>query len=179
VGRLPEARAEIARAVQADPTSPIIQVVAGAAEMRSLNFDAALAQYQRALELDPSFDQARWLTIAALVLKGEPAKARKVLDEVRTKADADRLLETAWLDAVEGRRERALAVLRELDGRIQPDETAKVWLALGDRDRAMAQLERGCAERASGVLGVKTAPFLRPLQTHPRWPELMKCLHLD
>src|SRR5438105_6922451 len=56
VGRLPEGRAEIDRALQLDPTSLIINDSSGLLIYFGREYERALAQFRKTLELDPGFD---------------------------------------------------------------------------------------------------------------------------
>jgi Flp pilus assembly protein TadD len=81
-----------------------------------------------------------------------------------------------------GRRTDAAALLEDLRKRSGPlhsyaSEIAVVYAALGDRDQAMAWLERGAAERFNP--GVLLRPGLDPLREDARFIDLLRRVGLD
>lgn len=180
-GRFDEARAEIGRAIAADPTALIVNACAGNIELWAGRFDAALEKYARTLDLDPTFEMARMMTVTTLIEKGDARGAAGALAQLRASTDVLVLVFRAWSAAATGEREEALRILRELDRRreyVSPGELAQVWLALGEADRAMGLLERGCAERDASLISVGVEPVFAPARRHPRWPMLAKCMNL-
>jgi predicted negative regulator of RcsB-dependent stress response len=81
-----------------------------------------------------------------------------------------------------GRRSDAEAQLDDLQKRSSPlhsyaSEVAVIYTALGDRDQAMAWLERGAADRFNP--GVLLRPGLDPLRGDPRFTDLLRRVGLD
>ena len=70
-----------------------------------------------------------------------------------------------------------LAQLRDLEQRgtgVWPLGHAYIELALGNRQEAIAWLERGAAENDSAILNyIKTLPVLDPLRGDPRFERLV------
>ena len=90
-----------------------------------------------------------------------------------------------WLGyayGVTGRRPEALEILARLEKLsrehyVSPQDFAVVYLGLGDKDQAMAWLEKAYAERAFELLGFSGALFDR-LSDDPRFQDLRRRMRL-
>jgi tetratricopeptide (TPR) repeat protein len=83
----------------------------------------------------------------------------------------------ARIDALLGDREGAQALLRSLEsgkhGYVPPYELAKVYLGLGNQERALDLLERAVSERSHSIAFVRVDPQLDVLRAHPRFLRLL------
>jgi len=184
MGRVDEAKAEVARALQADPTALIINSVAANIQMFSGDYDGALERFRKTLEMDPGFDQARGGLIGVYLLKARYADAATELEKVRSWPAMGVLGARAQISAYAGRRTEALQLLRDLEEQsrhvyVPPSISAWVYVALGDADGAFAFFEKGCAEHDAGLLNIKVAPCTEPLRSDPRFKKLLNCMHLE
>jgi len=99
------------------------------------------------------------------------------------KAPADnynRLVNEAVILARTGRNDEVpsiVARLRQLYGDAASYQYAQVYAQSGDRDRAFAALDRAREIRDSGLLRVKTDPYVEPLRSDPRYRILLKKLN--
>jgi hypothetical protein len=89
----------------------------------------------------------------------------------------------AYAEARAGRRaeaEHTIAQLKEAEKThyVRPYYVACVWAALGDKDRAFAELERSFAEKDCYIPRMKIDPFLDPLRDDPRFNDLLKRINL-
>ena len=57
-------------------------------------------------------------------------------------------------------------------------ETALVWAALGDRDRAFALLEQAYREHANGLVWLRVDPRYESLRSDPRFTDLVRRIGL-
>jgi serine/threonine-protein kinase len=184
IGRLPEARAEIARALQLDPTSLIINDSSGLISYFGRDYERALAQFNKALELDPGFERA-YIDIAVVyAVQARYPEALAELDKIRVVPAVATQSSRAYVHALAGNRSEALRLLQDLEERsrreyVLPVSLAFVWAALGDRDRAFTLLKRACAERDSGLIWLKMDPSWDMLRSDPRFKELLACIHVD
>jgi tetratricopeptide (TPR) repeat protein len=74
------------RAIRLSPNDPWLQFFfaqRGAAEFLAGHFDAAIEWIQKSIQRNPDFPQAHRLLTSACALKGDLAKARAALDEVK------------------------------------------------------------------------------------------------
>jgi TolB-like protein/DNA-binding winged helix-turn-helix (wHTH) protein/Tfp pilus assembly protein PilF len=85
----------------------------------------------------------------------------------------------AALYAHAGRHDEARALLAELEARGSSEQLnvatlARVHVALGERDRAFALLERGVEQRQRDVLGIAIDPFFAALRDDARFASLVE-----
>ena len=61
---------------------------------------------------------------------------------------------------------------------VSPNEMARYYGLMGDRDHAFEWLERGYAERSSRMEYIKTEEYLEPFHSDPRYVDLVKRMGL-
>jgi tetratricopeptide (TPR) repeat protein len=184
-GRLTEARAELDRAVESDPTSLIISDTAAWVFIFSRDYQGALLRLKKTMEMDPSFEKVHGDIAWIYALQGMYQDALAQLDKMPLAPDTSILSSRAFILALSGQRTQALELLHQVEERsrreyVPPSWMAAVWMALGNKDQAFALLMRGCAERDSGLwAGVKMDPSYDTLRSDPRWKELLRCVNLE
>ena len=181
LGQFDRAIAEGKRAVELDPLSLIINADLAGAYFYARRYDEAIAQLRKTIEMDPRFYYAHWNLGQALQLKGQLSEAigeyRKAV-ELNDDPSVLALLGQAY--ARGGQREEAQKILARLSeeakSRYLPAYSfALMYLALGDKERAIDQMERAYRERASGdVFLIKTNPMLDDLRGNPRFEALVQ-----
>lgn len=184
-GHLQEARAEIRRALESDPTSPIIMSVDADIHVIERDFNGAIEQNKKALELDPTFARSRLLLSQTYAFQEKYAEALAELDNVRQWATPGVQATHAYILARAGRGKEAVAMLNELEQRshreyVNPVDLARVHVALRDRNNAFALLAKACAASDSHLLwGLIMEPLFDPLRSDPRFKILLRCMHLE
>ena len=177
VSEFDRAIAELRRAQQLDPLSLIINADLGVAFTTAQRYDEAITQLRKTIEMDPRFYYAHWNLGVALELKGE---LREALAEYKKAAELDDdpivlgLIAHAY--AKLGERDQALKLLAELQQvaahRYVPFSTfAGIYMALGEKDKAIDYLERAYRDRA--LSNIKVDPMLDPLRGDPRFEALV------
>ena len=86
--------------------------------------------------------------------------------------------------ALSGRRADALRFVSEMEerarrGYVSPAARGYIWLALGEKDKGYALLEKACAETDWRLREAKVNPLYGSLRSDPRFKALLKCIHLD
>jgi TolB-like protein/Tfp pilus assembly protein PilF len=186
MGRAQEAIDEIRRARELDPASGVISRNVGDRWVEARQFDRALQEYQKALEMDPqhpeTLSRLAWVHLAG----GEHEKAISQLEKARAVSGEEitpgNLSLLGYAYAVAGEREKAQDILRQLQElsqeRFVPSyDHGLVYLGLGDRNQALAYLEKGFEERSALVTWLKVDFLLDPLRDEPRFRDLL--LRLD
>ena len=182
--RYGDALVEMRKAQNLDPLSLVIN--ADLAELLSLahDEDAAIQQSRKTLELDPNFGLAHNHLGQAYLQKRMVTEAISELQKAVTLSGGAPtcVANLARAYAAADRRRDAEALLGDLRKRSSPlhsyaSEIAVVYAALGDRDQAMAWLERGASERFNP--GVLLRPGLDPLRGDPRFVDLLRRVGLD
>jgi tetratricopeptide (TPR) repeat protein len=82
-----------------------------------------------------------------------------------------------------GRRDEAVAVLKELEGMYNKHESlpqylAAVYAGLGDKDQAFAWLEKGFQARNATLVFLVTDLTFDPLRSDPRYGDLLRRMGL-
>ena len=179
LGRFERAIAEGKRAVELDPLSLVINADLGQDFFYARRYDEAIAHLRKTIEMDPRFYFAHWVLGTALQLKGqlsdaiaEYSKAAELNDDPSVLA----LLGQAYARA--GQRDEAQKILVRLSGEaksryVQAYSFVLMYLALGDKERAIDEMERGYRERDANVAQIKTDPMLDDLRGNQRFEALV------
>jgi serine/threonine protein kinase/tetratricopeptide (TPR) repeat protein len=179
LGQFERAIAEGKRAVELDPLSLIIHTDLGQDLYYARRYDEAIAQLRKTIEMDPRFYFAHWALGTALQMKGqlsdavaEYSKAVELNDDPSVLA----LLGQAYARA--GQRDEAQKILVRLTEEaksryVQAYSFALMYLALGDKERAIDEMERAYRERDANVAQIKTDPMLDDLRGNPRFEKLV------
>ena len=85
--------------------------------------------------------------------------------------------------AITGKRDEALAVLKELQGKYQKHEAigqdlAVVYAGLGDKDQAFAWLEKGLQDRSGQLARIRWEPPFESLRSDSRLAEVLRRMGL-
>jgi TolB-like protein/DNA-binding SARP family transcriptional activator/Tfp pilus assembly protein PilF len=178
-GRFPEAESEMRRAQLFDPLSLIASAALGWSIYFSRRYSEADQQLQQTIALDSTFQLAHLWRGWVLEEQKQLAAARKEVETGVRLSGGSSIYITALarIDALLGDRTRAQLLLDSLEsgkhGYVPPYELAKVYLGLGDKERALDLLERAVAERAHSIAFVRVDPQLDVLRAHPRFLRLL------
>ena len=181
LGRTEESLAESRRALELEPLNLVINIHLGWHYLYARQYDEAIEQYRRTLELDPAFPQAKRYAAWAFLQKGRHAEAiaalQAVLSALGRKPEVEAELGHAL--AVAGRRAEARAVLEGLtqlssSRYVSPYSVALVHAGLGDRDQALAWLDKAYAERSDYMPYLGLEPMLDSLRSDPRFDALVR-----
>jgi TolB-like protein/Tfp pilus assembly protein PilF len=173
--------AEAKRAIELDPLSLIINADCSWIYFNARRFDEAEAQARKTLEMDSRFFLAHYYLGATLQFKGQVAQA---ISEYQTAFDLNHdLYSLAMLGqayARNGQKEEARKILTQLSEEakshyVAPYALAPVQIPLGDKDRAIEELEQAYAKGETNYLFViKTDPLLDDLRGQPRFDALVQ-----
>lgn len=178
-GRFEDALRESERARQLDPLSLIISTDNGAILYFSRQYDRAVAQFSAVLEMDPNFERAHYLMVAAYAQQGLSAKAIAGWEKTRPAVDDKVYWSTlAYIHGRSGERELAqLAMNRLLDPKahkaVNPALLVSAYVGLGKKEDALVNLEKASAQRSNFMTTLKVNPVLDPLRDDPRFQELL------
>ena len=185
LGRLDEALRELEIAKELDPLSPMILAYGGGVVyLYARQYDTALAELDKALQLAPDFVPAHANRIDVYLAKSMFKEALAELQWVRpyyeplsTKVKA----EVGRYYAIAGRIEEAKRILRECEEAwanecsqdANPQALALIHLKLGNKDRAFEWLEKAFKAHTITPFEVKLSPFFDGLTSDPRFDELL------
>jgi DNA-binding winged helix-turn-helix (wHTH) protein/Flp pilus assembly protein TadD len=180
LGRFDEALRESDRARELDPLSVIIATDHGAILFYSRRYDLAINYLQALLEKAPDFPRAAHLLIQAYVEKGMYKQAVK---EMKTQATSYGDGPSYWQLSgyVYGRAGEVKLARRELEKlekrdqkeQLSPESIIRVYLAVGNKEEALSDLEKAYAGHYNNLTALKVDPVFDPLRSDPRYQDLM------
>jgi TolB-like protein/Tfp pilus assembly protein PilF len=171
-----ESFGEYRRALEIDPFSLIINRMYGHTLLYARQYDASIAQLKKTIELDASFPSAHFTLALAYQAKGNHAACVE---------------EFAKLHELEGAPQKAALIrdnfakggwqsfLRSMtgDGRLPNSSAynaAAFYVALGEKDKALAELNKSYENREASMRSLKIDPLLDALREDPRFGDLMR-----
>jgi TolB-like protein/Flp pilus assembly protein TadD len=188
MGRHEEAIAALKRAVVLDPLSAQYPDSLGWGLLLARQYDAAIVQFEKALQMEPSMAIAYRGLGECYAYKGMHEKAIEALQSAVKSSDGSPFFLGAlgWAYGVAGRKEDARKILEVLQQKakaepVAPSDYARIYLGLGDKDQTFHWLERTYEER-SGVwllVWAKQFPFFDGLRGEPRFKELLRRIRLE
>jgi TolB-like protein/DNA-binding winged helix-turn-helix (wHTH) protein/Tfp pilus assembly protein PilF len=187
LGRFDESARDAVRALDTDPVSVMLNIHLGEHYHLARQYDRAIEQYKRALELNPNHPNARPLLALAYEGKGLYAQAIAELEKAepfwsgtsRARGPLGRVYGLA------GERAKARAVLQGLirdragPKYIAADDIAAVYIGLGETEHAFAWLQQACEERATALVNLKVEPAFDGLRGDSRFADLLRCVGLS
>ncbi len=182
VRRHEEALAEAQRARQLSPLSLQINTELGMALVRLGRYDQAIEQLQKTLEIDPKFFRAYQTLAFAYEGKGDWPRATEALVSRPGRGQGRSNPWLGYVYGVTGRRREALEILARLETLsheryVSPQGFAIIHLGLGNKDQAMAWLEKAYDARAFEVLGF-SGPLFDRLSGDPQFQDLLRRMRL-
>jgi TolB-like protein/Tfp pilus assembly protein PilF len=181
LGHLDQAVEEGKRALKLDPLSPIINADFAWTFFCARRFDEAERQARKTLEIDPQFFLAHYYLGQVLQFKGQLTEAIAEFQKaVDLNGDPDSLGMLGQAYARNGQKDEAQKVLVRLNEEaksryVAPYSTALVYLGLGDKERALDELERAYQRGDTNYLFViRVDPMLDDLRGHPRFDALVQ-----
>lgn len=181
-----EAVATAARARRLDPVSLIVNAIEGSVLYFAGRDELARARLEKTLELDPNFWIAHLFLGKVFLESGNYEEAIEEFSRAKQfshgNSEAISMLGYAW--AVAGDSPKARAVLKELKSLaaqryIPPNSFAVVHLGLGERDEAIAWLEKAYADRDVRLSFLNVDRKWASLRSDQRFVSLLKRLGFE
>ena len=181
-GRPAEGVAELRAAVQLDPLSPFVNRMLCVPLVYARDFEAALEQGRKTLDIDPAYFSVRWEMATAWYFLGRPDEALRTMEAAVSLAPKDPIT-LGFLgiaQAVAGRQEEALRTIDKLkDLRAErycaASPIAWVYAHLGDFNQAFQWLDTAFEERDGLLAILKQYPWPNEsFRQDPRYQELLR-----
>jgi tetratricopeptide (TPR) repeat protein len=180
LGRFDEALSESERARQLDPLSLIIAADYGAILLFSRQYDRAIEQFRSVLRKDPNFGRASVIW-AAYVEKRMFTQALAQIESWH-RLNGEGPWYWSWQAYIYGRAgqteraRRELEKLEKVSRHEQVNPVIMLWahLGVGDKEEALADLEKAYSEHFNILTTLKVEPAFDPLRSDPRFQDLLR-----
>ena len=182
--RSEEAIAVMKRAQEVDPLSLIMLAAAARPYYNARRYDEAIAQSQKALEIDSTFGRAHYWRGLSYEHLPRPADAIREFEQLSARAPMSlHLAALGHAYAVGGQRGKAEKVLKELQARsdtsyVSPFDFATLYAGLGDRARTLEWLEKAYARRVPYLVFLAVDPQFDAFRADPRFRDLVRRIGL-
>lgn len=148
-------------------------------------FERAAQECEKALQLDPTHFMLHYILGRSYMRLGNSRKAIEQLKAASGEPGEIPLVDAALglAYAVSGQKEQTQKMAEQFKKvfskrYIPPTYFGMLYAGLGDRDRAIAWLEKALAERADGLTWLAVEPMLDDMRSDPRFQELVKKIGL-
>jgi eukaryotic-like serine/threonine-protein kinase len=186
LGRFDESIREMRKAKELEPLEPAPPTHVGWALYYARRFDESIEELQGVVASDPEFTLSYlWLSMNFIAkdMWGEAiAASRKFVELAAGAVIGLCILGLAYGSA--GMKNEALQILEQIEGLkeeryVGPIFRAVVWSGLGEKDKALENLERSYVERDSALALIKVWPIFDSLRSEPRFQAVLKKMNLD
>jgi tetratricopeptide (TPR) repeat protein len=167
--------AAIRQAVTLDPLNPFIRRHLGYALYLTRRYPEAITTLQEALALDPDAPLGRAFLGRTYYSLGDFERARVSCDSKLADDNCQWVLAVAYHKL--GRQadaETALAKMKASVGDAAAYQYTTIYTQWGNRTSALEWLDTAMRLRDSGLVYLKTDPFLDPLRKEPRFQAVMR-----
>ena len=185
-GRFEEAEQQIRHAMELEPLSPVVMHGAAMNSLAARRYDEGIERALKGLEVDPEhFLLRHWLGLAYQF----EGRYREAIQELEKAVEISRrgvswvVGSLAGAHAAAGNRAEALRFLEEILNRAQRETidftvVASVYTLLGDRENALAALEKACDFRGMSGVMARIDPRLDPIRSEPRYQQVLRRMNL-
>lgn len=180
-GKPDEAIAQVRRALELNPLSILIHGELGCASYYARQYDQTIGVSRQTLEMDPSFDFARYNIARAYGQKGMYREAIAELSQIGSPSARPPMIiaELGYDYARLGQSLEARKMLDELKERaargdyVDPYPVSFIYVGLGENDQALEWLQKSYDLRSSWIPWLKVEPKFDSLRADPRFTSLL------
>ena len=181
-GRVEESLTQSKRALELSPFDMLFNVHLGWHNLYARQYDQALEQIEKAIEMDENFAQAYPWRGLILEQQGKYAEAiaafQKAINLFPGGSSVAKA-ELAHAYAVSGDREAAQKIIAELQELaktkyVSSFQIAAIYAGLGEKDEVFAWLEKAFAERSDGLVNLNAEQRFDNLRSDPRFTDLAR-----
>jgi tetratricopeptide (TPR) repeat protein len=181
-GRVQEGEAEMRRALELDPLSPIINANIGFSYYVARQYDAAIAHWEKALEMHRSYALLHVYMMSAYVGKAMYREAAEELQKA-VALSGEGPQEIAMLAHIYGRMGRTQEARALLSRLLSREDVPGYYIALAyagvsDKDNAFRWLDKTVHDRWGPFNELDADPMFDTLRTDARFAALLSRIHL-
>jgi len=178
--RFEESFAEYRRALEIDPLSLIINRMYGHTLLYARQYDASIAQLKKTIELDAGFPSAHFTLALAYEVKGNHSECVEQFAELHRLNGEPQKAALVRESFAKGGWQSFLKTMTG-EARLANSSAynaATFYVALGEKDKAFAELNKSYQNREASMRSLKIDPLLDPLRDDPRFADLMRRMGL-
>jgi adenylate cyclase len=188
VGELTKALEETKEAHKLDPLSLTINMQLGSAYYYLYRFDEAINQYEKTLELDPTFRSALYGLAWINLTKGDPEKAIELIKKAQQLAgnDLKGVTVLGYAYARAGMKEKTEECIEKLNTRKTLDmqtnlnmDLATIYLGLNELDKVFHFLNLAYEDRSGGLIYINSSPEWLQIKSDQRYTDLINKMGLN
>ena len=181
-GRVEESLTQSKRALELSPFDMLFNIHLGWHNLYARQYNQALEQIEKAIEMDENFAQAYPWRGLILEQQGKYAEAiaafQKAINLFPGGSSVAKA-ELAHAYAVSGDREAAQKIIAELQELaktkyVSSFQIAAIYAGLGEKDEVFAWLEKAFAERSDGLVNLNAEQRFDNLRSDPRFTDLAR-----
>ncbi|HUQ98868.1 MAG TPA: protein kinase [Gemmatimonadaceae bacterium] len=185
-GRFEEALIEAHTAQENDPASVSVRRSLGYVYLYARKYTQAHYHLDRAIAMNPTAEETYRIQGVILTLQQKYPEAEAVLREALALAPecaSYTKVTLAYSMALGGDKSYAERLVGELEEKmkteyVSPVEEVMVYIALGDKEKALDWIERAMEERRGWVAYLAVHPVVDPLRGEPRFEALVKKMEI-
>jgi TolB-like protein/Tfp pilus assembly protein PilF len=188
MGKMNESVAERKRAVELDPLSPIANFEVCQSLFWSRDYQGAIEQCEKAMDMDPSLPPVYIYLPAAYAMTGRYddaiAKFKMLPSTASSNESSTAKAGLAYVYAITGRKPDARGLLSDLLATqqkmyIPATNIAVVYAGLGEKETAFKWLDTAVQQRSFQLQWLKVDPRWDDLRNDPRFGDLLKRVGLQ
>jgi tetratricopeptide (TPR) repeat protein len=134
-----------------DPNDAAANIYSGTVYEQKARYDEAVAAYQKAIKVSERTSNILGVLGHAYAASGRKGEALKILGELKEMSKQNY---------------------------VSPYDLAVLYTGLGEKDRAIEQLNKAYEERAGWIINLKVEPLFDPLRLDPRFADLLRRMGL-
>lgn len=182
-GRFSEAFAEMGRARRLDPLSLIIAADNAVLFYYARQFGRSIEQFRSVLEMEPNFPRAHMIVYVYAQQRMLP-EALSSIEKLCVPQSFEYWYMQAYAYGLSGQTAQARAAIGKLEDfyRYRPSDVQPMllaYVAVNDKDKAFAWLDKALAERSSNLTNLKVSPMYDPLRSDPRFLRALRAMRLN
>jgi eukaryotic-like serine/threonine-protein kinase len=182
IARFNEALAEVKRAQELDPLSPLRLTFVGATFYFARQYQEAERQCKKALELESNFPVTHWHLGLIYEQMGNYEQAiSEHKKAIEFSGGSPRLVAAlGHAYAIAGMREEAMQVITQLNQHdyVSPLELAAIHVGLGEKEKAIELLEKAYNDRSFHLTYLKVRQDFDPIRNDTRFADLIRRIGL-
>lgn len=174
-GRHADAITEIHRARDLDPLSPIINSVVGWIHYEARQYPEGIREGEKAVAMDPNYVPALTNLGVIYMRTGQYKRSIEYFERAHILAGQQGVVLSylAQAHSLAGDKARARKILQDFDRKasyvVSPWDRALVYVALGEKENALAALELAADQRVGWIVRLGVDPALDTLRGEPRF----------